>query len=80
MPDEPQHTPQAQLELLEKTFDQAVEVSTVQARAGNVASMAQAEKQLEALKALRVRFLGKKSELASLKKMIGRVPAESRSA
>lgn len=80
MPDEPQHTPQAQLELLEKTFDQAVEVSGVQARAGSVASMAEAEKQLEALKALRVRFLGKKSELASLKKMIGRVPAESRSA
>ena len=80
MPDQPQQTPQALLELLEKTFDQAVEVSAVQARAGNVASLADAEKRLEALKALRVRFLGKKSELASLKKMIGSVPAESRSA
>jgi phenylalanyl-tRNA synthetase alpha chain len=77
MPDELQQTPQSQLDLLERTFNQELEpYSSVAANA----SLSEAEKKLEALKSLRVKFMGKKSELASLKKMIGRIPAEDRSA
>jgi phenylalanyl-tRNA synthetase alpha chain len=77
MADENQQTPQAQLERLAQTFAQETEpVSS----ASGVASLADAVKRLAALKDLRVKFVGKKSELASLKKMIGRIPAESRSA
>jgi phenylalanyl-tRNA synthetase alpha chain len=81
MPEEPQQTPQAQLDLLAKTFDKELEqFSSVRADARGISSLGGAEKHLEILKSLRVRFLGKKSELASLKKMIGRVPADARSA
>jgi phenylalanyl-tRNA synthetase alpha chain len=77
MPDELQATPQTQLDLLAKTFDQEL---APYSSVGTVASLTAAEKQLETIKGLRIKFLGKKSELASLKKVIGRIPAESRSA
>jgi phenylalanyl-tRNA synthetase alpha chain len=59
----------------EAEFEQ---VLSVRAHGQAVASLSAAEKQLNHLKELRVKFLGKKSELARQKKMIGSVPAEQR--
>jgi len=81
MHDESPQTPQAQLDLLEQLFERELEpFATVRAQSGAVTSLAEAGTQLDALKSLRIKFLGKKSELAGLKKMIGRIPVEERSA
>ncbi len=71
----PDDNPQAQLDLLAEAFDRELA-----ALGTSAASLSETEKQLASVKELRVKYLGKKSELAGLKKMIGRVPAESRSA
>lgn len=81
MHDEAQQTPQVQLDALAKLFETELEsFSNVGAVSAAVASLADAQQQLEALKGLRTKFLGKKSELAGLKKMIGRVSVAERSA
>lgn len=76
MSDETQQTPGEQLDQLARTF----EAEYGPFSNGAVASAAEAGNQLQALKDLRIRFTGKKSELAALKKMIGRVPPEERAA
>jgi phenylalanyl-tRNA synthetase alpha chain len=63
------------LDQLAKSF--AAELEPL-AKPGTTVSLAEAENQLRILKDLRIRFTGKKSELASLKKMIGRVAADER--
>jgi len=45
---------------------------------GTAVYLSEAEKQLKDLQDVRTKFLGKKSEFASLKKSIGRVAAEDR--
>jgi phenylalanyl-tRNA synthetase alpha chain len=52
--------------------------SNVRVRAQAVVSLSEAEKQLQGLKDLRIRFLGKKSELAAEKKKIGDQDPKSR--
>ena len=54
--------------------------SNAQSRSAAVKSVSEAVKQSQELEALRVQYHGKKSEFATLKKMIGRLPAEGRAA
>jgi len=70
-------TPVEQLVELTRTFETEYEPFS---NAAAVASADDALTQLQSLKGLRIRFTSKKSELAALKKMIGRVPGEERAA
>src|SRR5262245_53439422 len=75
MADESQQTPAQQLTQLARSFETEIQPLS---KSSAVASLAEAQEQLDGVRALRIRFTGKKSELAALKKMIGRVPAEER--
>jgi phenylalanyl-tRNA synthetase alpha chain len=74
-----EQTPAEQLDLISETLRAELKRFTnLEALARKVLSLSEAEKQLQDLKDLRVRFLGKKSEFASCKKQIGRVQPEER--
>ena len=76
-----QQTPAEQLEHIKQRMQAELErYSNLEARGKAVSSLAEAEMQLQDLKDSRTRAFGKKSEFAGLKKMIGRIPAEQRSA
>jgi len=79
MPDEGQQTPKEQLDSISQAVRVELEGFTnLQALAKATLSSSEAQKQIQDLKGVRTRFLGKKSKLADLKKLIGRVPAEER--
>ena len=82
MHDEHSHqTPAKQLELISEALQTELNrFSNVQARTRATISLPEAEKQLQELKDVRTKFLGKKSGFASLKKLIGRLPSEERAA
>jgi phenylalanyl-tRNA synthetase alpha chain len=76
-----QQTPNEKLDLISQTVGAELERFTnLEARAKAERSLSEAEKQLQDLKDVRTRLLGKKSEFASLKKLIGRLTAEERGA
>ena len=76
-----QQTPAKQLELISEALQTELNrFSNVQARTKATISPPEAEKQLQELKDVRTKFLGKKSGFASLKKLIGRLPSEERAA
>src|SRR6266404_5192254 len=76
-----QQTPAKQLELISEALQTELSrFSNVQARARAKTLLSEAEKQLQELKDVRTKFLGKKSGVASLKKLIGRLPSEERAA
>jgi phenylalanyl-tRNA synthetase alpha chain len=77
MSSEAQKTPIERLELLrEEFFYELYPFGEAQGFASNNAS--DPEKQLRELGDVRIRYLGKKSELVSLKKLIGKHPADQR--
>ena len=81
MPDQlSQQEPEAPAERIRNAFELEFDrlIGSVQAHAQAVVSLSAAEKQLKGLKDLRVRFLGKKSELAGQKKRIGTVDPTQR--
>jgi phenylalanyl-tRNA synthetase alpha chain len=71
---------EAPIERVRREFDLEFDhlTGSVMAQGQAAASLSDVEGQLSALKDLRIRFLGKKSELAGLKKMIGGVDPELR--
>ena len=74
-----QQTPAKELELISEALQTELgRFSNVQARARARTLLSEAEKQLQELKDVRTKFLGKKSGFASLKKLIGRLPSEER--
>ena len=75
---ENQMTEELQLDSLEKRFDTELEPFSPDRLHSSITSLGDAENQLQALNGVRIRFTGKKSELAALKKMIGRYPVEQR--
>src|SRR6476661_4236949 len=78
MHDEAQQSPARQLEVVgERLQEELKRFSNIEAL-GRAVDLAEAENQLRDLKDIRTKFLGKKSELASLKKSIGRVAPEDR--
>lgn len=79
MPNEGQQTPKEQLDSIGDAVRAELERFTnLDTLARTTLSTSEAEKQLQDLKDVRTRFLGKKSTFAGLKKSIGRVPAEER--
>jgi len=73
-----QQTLDEQLDLIKERLQTELKhFSNIEAL-GRAVYLAEAEKQLRELNDVRTRFLGKKSEFASLKKSIGRVAAEDR--
>src|SRR5438477_2365456 len=81
MDDQPtQQTPNEQLDLIsERLQTELKRFSNIEAL-GRAVYLSEAEEQLKELQDAKIRFLGKKSEFASLKKIIGRIPTEQRSA
>ena len=78
MHDEAQQSPARQLEVVgERLQEELKRFSNIEAL-GRAVDLAEAENQLRDLKDVRTKFLGKKSELANLKKSIGRVAPEDR--
>jgi len=76
-----QQKPDRQFDIIsEKISDLLDGFSNVQSRSVAVSSASEAVKQSQELAAMRVQYLGKKSEFSSLKKMVGRIPAEDRAA
>jgi phenylalanyl-tRNA synthetase alpha chain len=76
-----QQTPDEQLDLISESLQTELNrFSNVQARVRAATFVSEAEKQLQDLKVVRTKVLGKKSGFASLKKLIGRLPAEERAA
>jgi len=79
MSSDSQHSPKAQLELLKERFEiELAAFLNVRAKSQAVISLAEARKQIETINSLRVSYLGKKSELAALKKLIGKVASDQR--
>ncbi len=74
--------PKQQLESARKAFEQEFErfARFADASAQMCLSLAEGETELQALRDLRTRFLGKKSALAAAKKSIGRVAPDERAA
>ncbi len=75
-----QQKPETAIERIRREFDLEFDhlTGSVMAHGQAAASLAESESQLSGLKALRIKFLGKKSELAGQKKMIGSVDPVSR--
>jgi phenylalanyl-tRNA synthetase alpha chain len=78
MHDEPQQTLAKQVNLITESLRTELEGFSNLEALGREVYLSEAEKQLRDLNDLRTKFLGKKSEFASLKKSIGRVAAEDR--
>src|SRR2546428_10233190 len=77
----PEQTPAEQLVRISETLEaELYRFSNFEAFAKWTTSLSEAEKQLQELKDVRTKFLGKKSGVASLKKLIGRLPSEERAA
>jgi len=77
----PQQTPAEQLDNISETLRVELKSFTnLEARARAVNSPLEAEQQLQDLRRLRTKSLGKKSRFADLKKLIGRLPVEARAA
>ncbi len=73
-----QQTLDEQLDLISEQLETEMKrFSNIEAL-GRAVYLSEAEKQLKDLQDVRTKFLGKKSEFASLKKSIGRVAAEDR--
>ena len=76
-----QETPDEQLNRVSQTVDAELQRFTnLEARATAELSLSEADKHLQDLCNSRTKVLGKKSEFAGLKKLIGRLPAEKRAA
>jgi phenylalanyl-tRNA synthetase alpha chain len=79
MSDDPEQTPGEQLDHIAETLkSELYRFTNIEARARAVASLAEARKQLQELKDVWTKFLGKKSRFAGLKKLVGRLSAEER--
>jgi phenylalanyl-tRNA synthetase alpha chain len=79
--EDPEQTPAKQLDRIRETLRSELNhFAKVQELAGAALSLSEGEKQLQDLKQVRTKLLGKKSEFASLKKLIGRFRAEERAA
>jgi phenylalanyl-tRNA synthetase alpha chain len=78
--EQPQQTPDEQLDHISQTVRAELKArfDNIEAQGRATLSPSEAEKQLQDLKDLRTKSLGKKSEFANLKKSIGRLPAEGR--
>jgi phenylalanyl-tRNA synthetase alpha chain len=79
--EDPEQMPIKQLDLISETLQSELNrFSNIEALARATLLLSEAERQLQDLKEVRTKFLGKKSGFASLKKLIGRLPVEERAA